>query len=313
MYEEEPTMTDPQHPPDSSTAPETHAPCAACAQAALQPVIEQFVFTIGKLDVRLPTVGIEREYRRCVKGEERKPASRGERMRAVFEANHHLAARACYVLSIGGTPAFSLTPSIQSARESLIAALSHIDSPNHWVVVIGKLGPTCRPGDCGGLLVPFVFCDQIFCFSIDEWIEDMQKAVGDKPATTGDREMLASAARDLFNQSVNSLQNIGLSDAHRALNFLLMRHPGIFHAVAERRGKAILDRVDTRVSEGLGARRQILVILTFLNITTGVPDRLFCRVDVTEEWPFLADQPDGSPAPFGLIPFVESEFAGTGL
>jgi hypothetical protein len=161
-------------------------------------------------------------------------------------------------------------------------------------------------------LVPFVFCDQIFCFSIDEWIEDVQKAVG-HIVNGADKDMLASAARDLFNQSVNSLQNIGVSDSHRALNFLLMRHPGVFHAVAERRGKAVLDRVEARISEGLGTRRQVLVILTFLNIATGVPERLFCRVDITEEWPFLADQADGSPAPFGLMPFVESEFVGTGL
>jgi hypothetical protein len=297
--------------PAASTASGTppSAPCPTCAQAALQPPVEQFVFAIGKLEMRLPTIGVEREYRRCAKLEEGNPASRGARMRAVFEANHHLAARACYVLMIGGTPAFSLVPVIQSAREALVGALFHLDSADHWVVVIGKLGTTCRPGDCGGLLVPFVYCDQIYCFSMGEWIEELQKTF-EHGAKSKDKEMLASAARDLFNQSVTSLQNTGVNDAHRALNFLLMRHAGTFHAVAERRGKAVLERVEARTSEGLGTRRQVMVILTFLSITTGVPERLFCRVDVTEEWPFLADQPDGNPAPFGLMPFVESEFVG---
>jgi hypothetical protein len=36
-------------------------------------------------------------------------------------------------------------------------------------------------------------------------------------------------------------------------------------------------------------------------------------VDVTEEWPFVADRPDGSPAPLGLMPFIESEMVGTAL
>lgn len=292
-------------------AGDMHTPCS-CAEGSMRSPVEQFVFALGKLEVRMPTIGLEREYRRCAKSEEGKSSTRGERMRATLEANHHLASHICYLLSIGGTPAFSLVPVIQSAREALLGALSHLDSANHWIVAIGKLGPTCRPGDCGGMLVPFVFCDQVFCFSIDEWIEGLQKAVA-HGAKQREKTMLASAARDLFNQSVTSLQNTGVTDAHRALNFLLMRHAGVFQAVAERRGTAMLDRVEARISEGLGARRQVLVILTFVNIASGVSERLFCRVDVTEEWPFLADQPDGSPAPFGLMPFVESEFVGAGL
>lgn len=303
------------HSPTPPAVAAAHTPCPSCAQAAQQPAVEQFVFTIGKLEVRLPTVAIEREFRRLSKHEEGKSPSRGARMRAVFEAHHHLASRACYVLSIGGTPAFSLVPGIQSAREALVEALSHLDSPNHWLLVIGKLGPTCRPGDCGGLLVPLVLCDQVYCFSIEDWIEDLQKALAHAAKTEAKdiRETIAVAARELFNQSVTSLQNIGVSDAHRALNFLLMRHPGVFLAVAERRGKATLERVEARLGEGLGTRRHVLVILTFLNIATGVPERLFCRVDVTEEWPFLADQPDGSPPSLGLMPFVESELVGVGL
>jgi hypothetical protein len=309
---EHPNLDNPAPQPASSPGGAAHTLCAACAQAAQQQPAEQFVFAIGKLDVRLPTVGIEREFRRLVKREEAKSASRGERTRVVFEANHHLASRACYVLSIGGTPAYSLVPTIQSSRESLVQALTHVDSPAHWLLAVGKLGPTCRPGDCGGLLVPLVFCDQVFCFSVEEWIADLQKALSHSLKGEA-KERLAVSARDLFNQSITSLQNIGVSEAHRALNFLLLRHPGVFLAVAERSGKATLDRVEARMAEGIGTRRQVLVILTFLNIATGVPERLFCRVDVTEEWPFLADQPDGSPPPLGLLPFVESELAASGF
>jgi hypothetical protein len=294
----------------------TQCPCPACTKAAEQsPPLEQFVFAIGRLDVRLATIGLEREFRRVAKYEEGKSLSRGGRMHAIFEAHHHIASRACYVMSIGGTPAFSLMPTIQAARTALVEAVAQLDSPSHWLLVIGKLGPTTRPGDCGGLLVPVVLCDQIYCFSVDEWIEDLQKAVsrGRTAEAKEMKDMLAVVARDLFNQSVSSLQNIGVSDTHRALNFLLMRHPGVLLTVAERRGKATLERIDARVSDGLGTRRHVLVILTFLSITSGVPERLFCRVDVTEEWPFLADQPDGSPPPLGLMPFVESELDGLGL
>jgi hypothetical protein len=296
----------------SAAAGAAQVPCPTCAQAVLEPQIEQFVYAIGKLEVRLPTIGIEREFRRCARGEEGRTPSRSERMHSVLRANHYLASKVCYLLSIGGTPAFSLMPAIQSAREELLGALPRMDVPHHWVLVIGKLGPTSRPSDCGGLLVPLVFCDQIFSFSLEEWIQDLQKSLAHETKPEF-RETLAVTARDLFTQSVNSLQNVGVNDAHRALNFLLMRHPGVFLAVAERRGRAVLEKVESRVTAGLGTRRQVLVILTFLSLSTGVPERLFCRIDVTEEWPFLADQPDGSPPPFGLMPFVESELVGLQL
>lgn len=296
-----------------SAAGEQTPCCSTCAQSAGLSATEQFVFAIGKLDVRMPSLGIEREFRRCSRPEAEAAAMpRGERIRAVLEANPHIASRVCYVFSIASTPAFSLRPTTQSCRESLLAALGHIDRPDHWTVAIGLMGPVSRPSDCGGLLVPIVACDQIFSFSVEEWIGDLQQALEGALTTEGEREALSVSARELFDQTISSVQNIGVNDAHRALNFLLMRHPGIFLAAAQRRGKAVLDRVETRLHYGFGTRRQVSVILTFVDVRTGVPERLFCRVDVTEEWPFVADQPNGTPVLLGLMPFVESEMTGVG-
>jgi hypothetical protein len=282
-------------------------PCPSCAAAI--PAAEQFVFAIGKLDVRFPSVGIEREFRRCAKLVSGAASmSRGERLRKVLEANQHLAVRVCYLLVIGAVPAYVVAPPTALVRETILAGLSATDKSDQWAVLVGRQGPVCSPSDCGGLLVPMAVCDQLYVFSVEEWLSDLTTAL--KPAVGAkktNRETLSKVARELFNQTVSALQNIGATDAHRALNFLLMRHPGLFLAAAERAGKSALDKIETRVIHGLGTRRLVAVILTFLDLTTGVPERLFCRVDVTEEWPFVADQADGSPAPLGLLPFIENE------
>jgi hypothetical protein len=130
-----------------------------------------------------------------------------------------------------------------------------------------------------------------------------------KPALTArkiDPDAFNQLARDIFERVVTSVENIGVTDAHRALNYLLMQHPGPFLAAAERAKTQTLDRVETREIQGLGARRVVAVILTFLDVTTGVPERLFCRVDVTEEWPFIADSADGARSPLGMVPYVDN-------
>jgi hypothetical protein len=60
------------------------------------------------------------------------------------------------------------------------------------------------------------------------------------------------------------------------------------------------------VAQGGIGNRVVTIILTFIDLTTGVPERLFSRVDVTEEWPFVADVSHGGAPPLGLQPFVET-------
>jgi hypothetical protein len=113
----------------------------------------------------------------------------------------------------------------------------------------------------------------------------------------------------MFREIVCMPENLGVSDGHRALNYLLVQHPGIFLAAAERRGHR-LDRIETRVMQAMGTRRHVAVILTFLDLATGVPERLYCSVDVTEEWPFVVGA-EGGMAPLGMAPFVEAAIQGS--
>jgi hypothetical protein len=161
------------------------------------------------------------------------------------------------------------------------------------------------------LLAPVVACDQLYSFDLDEWRSTLEKrlrtALGARKLNA---ETFVTTARDIFDRISTALENLGATDEHRALNYSLMQHPGLFLAAAERAGQQVLDRVETRLLQGAGTRRLVNVILTFLDLTTGVPERLFCRVDVTEEWPFLADDVDGRRSPLGLLPYVEGNILG---
>src|SRR5690242_11261879 len=77
----------------SAAGPEQSCPeCAARAARPAQPAPEQFAYVLGRLDVRFPSLGIEREYQqreRIIADLPREP--RNGRIRAVLEKNPHLA------------------------------------------------------------------------------------------------------------------------------------------------------------------------------------------------------------------------------
>ena len=108
---------------------------------------------------------------------------------------------------------------------------------------------------------------------------------------------------------MRSTENVGATDTHRALNYLLVQHPGIFLAAAERSHRE-LDRIDTQIIQCGAVRKHVAVIFSFIDHVTGVADRLFTRVDVTEEWPFVVDS-EGAVGPLGLQPYVENSLLAT--
>ena len=304
----------------SGVAPELLTPsaspdsCPSCA-AKEAPLAEEFIYALGKLEVRFPSVGIEREFqqRQARLPESLAPGSnRGSQIKTVLQANRHLVGRLCYVLLVGGVPAYIMVATGSHVREAILEGLENAGEIDRWCVAIGRRGPLAGPGTCGGVLAPILFCDQLYIFSLAEWEVSLEQQVESAlKARKIDRKTFAGVAGDLFARVIQSTENVGATDAQRALNYLLMQHPGLFLAAAERSSKQILDRVETRPIQGLGTRRLIAVVVSFVDLTTAVPERLFTRVDVTEEWPFVADGPEGGRAQLGLSPFVENMLLGT--
>jgi hypothetical protein len=215
-------------------------------------------------------------------------------------------------MSIGNVPAYIVAPSSQHTLRSILEAVGRSADPDAFVALVGRRAGTAGPGQCGGLLAPIVVCDVLSAFRVEEWISGLAARVG--PALRAKKTEaghFTTVAREFFDRVVNSTENIGGLDTHRVLNYVLVQHPGLALSVAER-PKSVLDRVETRPVQGTDLRRVIAIILTFVDWATGVPERLFCRVDVTEEWPFLVEGRDTSVPSLGLMPYVDNVLLGAG-
>lgn len=279
----------------------------ACSCSSRMHAIEQFVYAIGRVEVRFPSLGIEREYQQRERAVQDLPQHpRNARVLAVLEKNPHLAARVTWVFVVGAGPVFALNPSSGSLKEAFFKALAQSHQLDHACVAIGRVGSGfTSPTTVGGLLLSPVGVDQLYVFSAGEWAEDLARAA--HPALQSrkvDAAHFQTVAQGVFREVTSMPENIGVSDGHRALNYLLVQHPGMLLASAERPGH-VLDRIETRVLQSVGGRRHVAVILSFLDRGTGVPERLSCTVDVTEEWPFVVSAEGGAPA-LGFAPFVDN-------
>src|SRR5437016_12873706 len=91
------------------------------------------------------------------------------------------------------------------------------------------------PGTCGGVLAPIVACEQIYSFSLEEWRQALRSSL---EAALKARKIPADTfnqvGHELFERFVGSTENLGATDAHRALKYLVVQHPGVFLAAAER-------------------------------------------------------------------------------
>lgn len=283
--------------------------CAARAEAA----VEQLIYAIGTLDVRFPTVGVEREFQqreRAMPGE--LPAGRGERLAHVLRANPHLWSRVCFVFSVGNVPAYIVTPSGQHVFHRMVEAVAGEAGSDAFAVLIGRRVGTAAPASCGGLLAPMIICDQLYPSKVEEWVEELgTRLEGALKKKDFEKKRFSTIAREVFHRVVQSTENIGSLDSHRALNFVLVQHPGLALSAYER-SNSMLDRIETRIVQGTDLRRIVAVILTFVDRATGVPERTFCRVDVTEEWPFLIDGASPGVPALGLMPYVENALLGPG-
>jgi len=149
-------------------------------------------------------------------------------------------------------------------------------------VVIGRIGPMAPPSLCNGLTLPTVTFDQVFSFDLDSFANAV-------PVPEGSKEKdFKSSVLSVFLRVLQMADNRGVDDHHRALNYLATRYPAIYHATAERHAQdSSLDGVEVRPSRLARPRAIVDVIFSFRSRKTDVVEKLFARVDVSEEFPFL--------------------------
>jgi hypothetical protein len=271
--------------PRSTVSPATCASCGAAADySANGSTAPSYVFAIVKVEMRFPSLAIEKEFAQATGRANTKGLPDRAAAHAVLSepSNRYLARQICWVFTIEGLETYLLVPRDPADYDQLLQAVRPQPSPLDLDVVVGLKGSIAPPDMCNGLMVPIVAFDQIYSFDRDSLIKAIPR-----PAKATAKEF-APAAEELFDRIMLAADNAGSMDDHRALNYLAVRYPAIYATAAEMFGRnSSLSSVDVQTSPLSSTRKVVDVIMTFTNRATDVDDKFFTRVDVTEEFPFL--------------------------
>ncbi|MEU1283574.1 hypothetical protein [Kitasatospora sp. NPDC005856] len=243
-----------------------------------------FVYAIGQIDFRLPSLGVEKELAQAAGRVEAAGLSDRQTVHSVISQpdNRYLARQLCYVLNVQGIDTYLLRPRDPADVALLVDAVRPDPRPTDLDVVIGLRGPLAPPSLCNGLTLPVVFFDQLYSFDSSELISAIER-----PEQIPD-DQFESASYELLSRILHLGDNAGDTDEHRALNYLAVRYQGIYHKTVEAfAANSALSAVEVCDSRLSGARRILDVVLSYTNRHSDVTEKFFVRLDCTEEFPFV--------------------------
>lgn len=259
---------------------------AAPAEVAVpQPA---FVYALGQIEPRFPSLAVEKEYAQVVarRGDTNGLSDRELLVETLAgRHNRYLARQMCWCFLVEGLETYILVPRDPGDVELLIGAVRGDPGRDDIDIVIGTRAGIAPPEMCNGLAIPIVVFDMIYSFDRDSLVASIPVP---ESVAARNRDKFRQTAGAFFQNVMKLADNAGATDDHRALNYVATRYSQIYTTLAEQQNEnASLARVEVRSSALSGARLVVDVILSFVNRTTGVTTRYSLQVDVTEEWPFL--------------------------
>ena len=262
--------------------------CTNCGAAADTngngAIAPSYIFAIGRVEMRFPTVAVEKEFAQAGGRADTTGLTDRKATHAILSdpANRYLLRHLCWVFTIEGLETYILVPRDPADYDQLLEAVRPQPSPLDIDVVVGVRGLIAPPEMCNGLMIPIVAFDQIYSFDRDALIKALPAPKGAKSRD------YSTAAAEVFDRIMLMADNAGSTDEHRALNYLAVRYPAVYHTAAEAFERdSWLTAVDVQSSALSGTRNIVDVIFSFTNRKTDVVEKFFARCDVTEEFPFL--------------------------
>lgn len=253
-----------------------------------------YVYALGRVQPRFPGLALEKEFAQAVGRSDTSGLTERQVMASVLADNRYLVRQMCWVFVIEGLETYLLVPRDPADLDLLVQAVRAEPGGLDVDVVIGAQGPIAPPQACGGLSLPVLFVDQIYSFDRDALIAALPRP--DEIAAKDDARFRASAG-ELLDHVIQLADNAGATDEHRAVNYLAVRYPAVYATAAAEHGRnSSLAAVDVRPSRLSGPRVIVDVVFSYTHRQTDVATKYFCRVDATEEFPFLVTK---------LTPFFE--------
>src|SRR5262249_23145026 len=188
-----------------------------------------YVYAIGQIDPRFPTLSVEKEFAQATGRAETAGLSDRRALHAVLSRreDRYLARQLCWVLTIENLDTYILHPRDPADIDLLVAAVRPAPRPTDTDVVIGVRGPIAPPEMCNGLMIPIVVFDQIYSFDVDTLVKSIPR-----PKDIAAKDF-AGVAEELFYRIMQLADNAGATDEHRAVTYLAVRYPAIYATAAE--------------------------------------------------------------------------------
>jgi hypothetical protein len=241
-----------------------------------------YVYALGRIEPRFPRLSVEKEFAQATGRAETVNLTDRQALQTVLRQNRYLVRQLCWVMTVGGLETYIVAPRDPADFSLLVDTLRPNPRPGDIDLVVGIRGPMATPEMCNGLLVPIVVFDQMYSFDRDSLIGSIPR-----PEQMPE-DRFRETAGEVFDRIMQMTDNAGAADEHRAMNYLAVRYPAIYAAVAEAHGRNLsLTAVDVRPSPLSGVRRIVEVVFSFTNRVTDVIEKQFVRCDITEEFPFL--------------------------
>ena len=238
--------------------------------AGAEPTVRRFVYALGRIEPRFPTLAAEKEFAQVAGRADMVGLTDRQAIHEVLSQpqNRYLVREMCWVFTVEGLETYILQPRDLHDLELLVDSLRPAPRATDIDIVIGTLGPIAPPGLCNSLMVPVVVFDQIYSFDIDSLIKSIPRPSG-VPA-----KEFTAVADEVFSRVVQLADNAGATDEHRALNYLAVRYPAIYHMAADRLAvNTALSSVEVQPSRLSNTRQIVDVILSYTNRQTDVAEK----------------------------------------
>lgn len=269
---------------EEATRPESETARERSSVTAPPP---SFVYAFGRVEPQFPNIAIEKEVAQAIGRSDTSDQTDRQAMSTLLSERHnrYLVRKMCWVFTISGLETYILVPRDPMDYDLLIESYRPDPDPSALDVVIGVQGGIAPPEVCNGLMVPVVYFDQLYSFGRDELVDSIPRPEGlDKKG----QELFRSSAAGLLERVLLIGENAGTADEHRALNYLAVRYPDVYHKVAQAdRDEASLASVDVRPLARSTTRKAVEVVFAFTHRRTNVTEKFAIGVDVEDEFPFL--------------------------
>ncbi|MBM7865655.1 hypothetical protein GTO89_02510 [Heliobacterium gestii] len=266
----------PEVSPNLGKMPQTNHPYAGVAK--------QYIYAIGQIRPQFPTESVKREVTRLSSSLRGVTPDDNVLFSVLSQArNAALAREICWVLQIDGCVDSYILQARSPIELTEIIGYTEADYPKKrkHVLVIGVRGPVASPKMCNDLQLPILFCNQVTPFTEEDFVQYVSGK------TKVDEKIVAAT----FSQLLAFTDNAGNTDVHRAINYVILKYDAVYKMakamLQDSNNPYTLAKVWGRPANAQGNRSIVEIIFTYEDRYLGDEAHWYCRVDVSDQFPFL--------------------------